>query len=149
MKFKVYDTKYIQIGSDAFKLEPNTEYKLDQFPEHLRKAIEYIITKNPTQFKIIPIESEKITIIPKIIKGMPTQDDEPEVDIEIEDESEIVEEVKIPAELEPEIVEKTIDFDSMTKYQIIDFILDSTDEYTRSQLNKLKVQDVKAVAKSL
>lgn len=149
MKFEVYDTKYIQIGSDAFKLEPNTEYKLDQFPEHLRKAIKYIITKNPTQFKIISIESEKITIIPKITKGIPLQDNNPEVDIEIEPEPEIEEEIEMTIEPEPEVLEEKIDFDSMSKQQIIDFILDSTDEYTKSQLNKMKVQEVRNVAKSL
>lgn len=161
MKFEVYDTKYIQIGSDAFRLEPKTEYKLEQFPEHLRKAIEYIITKNPIQFKIlpvIPVNVEKITILPKVKTGKPVIEPEPEKDVEID--TTIVEpekniEVEEPTiEPEPEISEEKIrideiDFDSMTKQQLIDYISDRTDNYTKSQLNKMKVQEVRDIAKSL
>jgi len=115
-------------------LEPKTEYKLEQFPEHLRKAIEYIITKNPIQFKIlpvIPVNVEKITILPKVKTGVPVIEPEPEKDIEIEEpvietdipvtepEPEKVIEIEESA-IEPEISEEKIrideiDFESMTK----------------------------------
>ncbi len=128
MKFKVYDTKYLQIGVDAIKLIPNTVYDILQFPEHLRRAIEYIITKNPTQFEII----KNVEII------------KPKVEEIVVDEEPVIEEEIIAEEKEPEI-----DFENMTKQVLIDFILERSGDYTKSQLNKLKVQEVREIAKSL
>ena len=148
MKFKVYDTKYIQIGSDAFKLEPNTEYKLDQFPEHLRRAIEYIITKNPTQFEIIKnVEILKPKVEEIVLDKEPIEEPIIEEEIEIEEipaEEPVIEEEIIVEEKEPEF-----DFENMTKQVLIDFILERSSDYTKSQLNKLKVQEVREIAKSL
>lgn len=128
MKFKVYDTKYLQIGVDAIKLIPNTVYDILQFPEHLRRAIEYIITKNPTQFEII----KNVEII------------KPKVEKIVVDEEPVIEKEIIAEEKEPEI-----DFENMTKQVLIDFILERSGDYTKSQLNKLKVQEVREIAKSL
>lgn len=142
MKFKVYDTKYLQIGVDAIKLIPNTIYDILQFPEHLRRAIEYIITKNPTQFEIIKnVEILKPKVEEIVLDKEPIEEPIIEEEIEIE---EIPAEEIIVEEKEPEF-----DFENMTKQVLIDFILERSSDYTKSQLNKLKVQEVREIAKSL
>lgn len=148
MKFKVYDTKYLQIGVDAIKLIPNTIYDILQFPEHLRRAIEYIITKNPTQFEIIKnVEIIKPKVEEIVLDKEPIEEPIIEEEIEIEEipaEEPVIEEEIIAEEKEPEI-----DFENMTKQVLIDFILERSSDYTKSQLNKLKVQEVREIAKSL
>lgn len=150
MKFKVYDTKYLQIGVDAIKLIPNTIYDILQFPEHLRRAIEYIITKNPTQFEIIKnVEILKPKVEEIVLDKEPIEEPiiEEEIEIEIEEipaEEPVIEEEIIVEEKEPEF-----DFETMTKQVLIDFILERSSDYTKSQLNKLKVQEVREIAKSL
>lgn len=148
MKFKVYDTKYLQIGVDAIKLIPNTIYDILQFPEHLRRAIEYIITKNPTQFEIIKnVEILKPKVEEIVLDKEPIEEPIIEEEIEIEEipaEEPVIEEEIIAEEKEPEI-----DFENMTKQVLIDFILERSSDYTKSQLNKLKVQEVREIAKSL
>ncbi len=148
MKFKVYDTKYLQIGVDAIKLIPNTIYDILQFPEHLRRAIEYIITKNPTQFEIIKnVEILKPKVEEIVLDKEPIEEPIIEEEIEIEEipaEEPVIEEEIIVEEKEPEI-----DFENMTKQVLIDFILERSGDYTKSQLNKLKVQEVREIAKSL
>jgi hypothetical protein len=59
-----------------------------QFPEHLRRAIEYIITKNPTQFEIIKnVEILKPKVEEIVLDKEPIEEPiiEEEIEIEIEE----------------------------------------------------------------
>jgi len=85
-----------------------------QFPEHLRRAIEYIITKNPTQFEIIKnVEILKPKVEEIVLDKEPIEEPIIEEEIEIEEipaEEPVIEEEIIVEEKEPEI-----DFENMTK----------------------------------